>query len=1040
VIDGATDTVIGSPIAVGSNPLGVGVNPTTNKVYVTNQGGNTVSVIDGATDTVIGSPTVGANPYAVGVNPTTNKIYVANNSPNTVSVVNGATDAVIGSPIAVGTGPSGVGVNPTTNKIYVANYSGNTVSVIMDPPSVGVGTNPQGVGVNPTTNKIYVANGTGSNTVSVINGTTDTVIGSPIAVGTNPYGVGVNHTANKVYVANYGSNTVSVINGATDTVITGPGYPIAVGSTPEGVGVNPTTNKIYVANTGSNTVSVINGVTDAIIGSPIGVGANPNAIGVNPTTNKIYVTNGTSSTVSVIDGATDTLITGPGYPITVGTNPYAIGVNPTTNKVYVSNYTDGTVSVIDGATDTITGSPIAVGTNPFGVGVNPTTNKVYVANYGSDTVSVIDGATDTIIGSPIAVGTTPEGVGSNPTTDKMYVANAGSGTVSVLYDPSAPTTTVLSPDHKTAGEAGFALTVNGTGFISDSVVRWKGADRTTTYVSVTQVTATIPATDIPTAGTALVTVFTPGAGTSNAQTFDIDAPAPPTLATNAAASITTSGATLNGDITATGGANATQRGFQYRKTGTSTWANWTQTGSFGTGTFNHPLTGLSSGTGYEYQAMAHNSAGWAYGATRTFTTVAEGQSTWYLAEGTTAWGFSTYISIQNPNTSAVQAEITYMTGSGNVSGGTITLPAMSQTTVNPADKLGKKDFSTKVVCTEGKAIAVDRTMSWTGPGAASPEGHTSVGVTAPEKTWYLPEGASAWGFETWLLIQNPNKTAANCQVTYMIEGEAPKTVPHSVPPNSRQSFNMETDIGQKNASIKVDSNIPVIPERAMYRNNKREGHDSIGTTTAASDYYMAEGTTAWGFTTWVLIQNPASSPSTVTITYMTPTGKKVQPSFSLAGDSRKTIKVNDVAGMANTDFSTQVHGSSPIIAERSMYWDNGTGEACHDSIGMDAAHTTFYLPDGQTSEGRETWTLVQNPNSSTVNVEVSYLKAGGGAASLTASIPANSRMTFNMADKVTSGRASIMVTAKNGKKIMVERAMYWNSKGAGTDTIGGFSD
>ncbi len=40
-----------------------------------------------------------------------------------------------------------------------------------------------------------------------------------------------------------------------------------------------------------------------------------------------------------------------------------------------------------------------------------------------------------------------------------------------------------------------------------------------------------------------------------------------------------------------------------------------------------------------------------------------------------------------------------------------------------------------------------------------------------------------------------------------------------------------------------------------------------------------------------------------------------------------------------------------------------------------------------------------------------------------------------------NGRASIMVTSKtSGQKIMVERAMYWNSRGAGTDTIGGFGD
>jgi hypothetical protein len=418
--------------------------------------------------------------------------------------------------------------------------------------------------------------------------------------------------------------------------------------------------------------------------------------------------------------------------------------------------------------------------------------------------------------------------------------------------------------------------------------------------------------------------------------------------------------------------------------------------------------------------------------------------TWYLAEGTTAWGFGCYISIENPNTATVHAAITYMTSSGQVAGGTVALPAKSQATVNPADVLGQKDFSTKVVCTEGASIAVDRTMLWTGPGAAASEAHSSVGVTAPATTWYLPEGSSAWGFDCWLLIQNPNSSAASCQVTYMIEDGAPRTVTKAIPANSRQTFNIKDDIGEKNASIKVQStSVPVIPERAMYRNNKREGHDSIGTTTPAADYYLAEGTTAWGFTTYVLVQNPNAGAASVTVTYMTPSGAKAQAPFSLAANSRKTIRVNDVAGMLSTDFSTQVHGTVPIIAERAMYWNNGTGEACHDSIGMDRAHVTFYLPDGQSSNGCETWTLVQNPNSTAVQVEISYMTPNGqGNVVKTETIPASSRQTFGMlSHSGINGRASIMVTSKTaGKPIMVERAMYWNNKGAGTDTIGGFSD
>jgi len=94
------------------------------------------------------------------------------------------------------------------------------------------------------------------------------------------------------------------------------------------------------------------------------------------------------------------------------------------------------------------------------------------------------------------------------------------------FNNPVPTTTSISPSSATAGGLAFPLTVNGTNFVSGSVVRWNGSDRTTTFVSATQLTAAITAADIATAGTANVTVFnpTPGGGTSNAQTFTINAP------------------------------------------------------------------------------------------------------------------------------------------------------------------------------------------------------------------------------------------------------------------------------------------------------------------------------------------------------------------------------------------------------------------------------------------------------------------------------------------------------------------------------------
>src|SRR5215470_11415656 len=67
-----------------------------------------------------------------------------------------------------------------------------------------------------------------------------------------------------------------------------------------------------------------------------------------------------------------------------------------------------------------------------------------------------------------------------------------------------PSLTFLAPPTATAG--GVAFTVNGANFVSGAVVEWNGSDRTTTFLSATQVTAAINASDIAQAGKAQVTV------------------------------------------------------------------------------------------------------------------------------------------------------------------------------------------------------------------------------------------------------------------------------------------------------------------------------------------------------------------------------------------------------------------------------------------------------------------------------------------------------------------------------------------------------
>ena len=73
----------------------------------------------------------------------------------------------------------------------------------------------------------YIPN-TGSNSVSVIDTVTNTVVTTVTTVGVFPYGVAVHPDGSTVYVAINGSNSVSVIDTATNTVVD----TVTVGSSP----------------------------------------------------------------------------------------------------------------------------------------------------------------------------------------------------------------------------------------------------------------------------------------------------------------------------------------------------------------------------------------------------------------------------------------------------------------------------------------------------------------------------------------------------------------------------------------------------------------------------------------------------------------------------------------------------------------------------------------------------------------------------------------------------------------------------------------
>jgi uncharacterized protein (TIGR03437 family) len=98
-------------------------------------------------------------------------------------------------------------------------------------------------------------------------------------------------------------------------------------------------------------------------------------------------------------------------------------------------------------------------------------------------------------------------------------------TVTQSGENPLPTLSGLNPASASGGGSAFTLTVTGTGFVNGATARWNGANRTTNFVSNTQLSAQIPASDLMTLGPATITVFNPapGGGASNALSFNVTA-------------------------------------------------------------------------------------------------------------------------------------------------------------------------------------------------------------------------------------------------------------------------------------------------------------------------------------------------------------------------------------------------------------------------------------------------------------------------------------------------------------------------------------
>ncbi len=243
-------------------------------------------------------------------------------------------------------------------------------------------------------------------------------------------------------------------------------------------------------------------------------------------------------------------------------------------------------------------------------------------------------------------------------------------------------------------------------------------------------------------------------------------------------------------------------------------------------------------------------------------------------------------------------------------------------------------------------------------------------------------------------------------------------------------------------------NIPLQPgaNRITVTVSDTSGATAAATITATVTqllYYLAEGATGPFFDFDLVLGNPNGVPAPVTVTFLKEDGSTTVHTETLTANAQRTLRVNDLPGLASVAVSTVVSSDSglPLSVERSMLWDasvpaprpvgpsiapGATHYGGHTAKAVDSPRTTWLFAEG--SQGFfDTYLLLANANPNPTPATVTYLLEGGAPIVQNVTVLATSRLTLFAGALPGLVGKSFGISVTSTLPIIAERAMYFST-------------
>lgn len=353
------------------------------------------------------------------------------------------------------------------------------------------------------------------------------------------------------------------------------------------------------------------------------------------------------------------------------------------------------------------------------------------------------------------------------------------------------------------------------------------------------------------------------------------------------------------------------------------------------------------------RSMYWNPGGIDWGGGHNSIGISRAAVEWDLPEGATHI-FDEYVHVLNPDSDftgeTAEVRATFMNQFGDTWYAFTEVGPETNWTIYVNEEVGiQSQISTHVESENGVPIAVERTMYWDMAGVEWIDGHCSIGTSTKGLEWYLAEGATHI-FDEYLEVSNPSETD-QAQVTFNFHtkgGGGSTFFSHTVGPQTRYTLKVNNLLGkvdQVSAVVKSPSGIPIMVERAMYWTaggiEWAGGHNSIANSVTACKWYFPEGATHI-FDEYIIILNPDHIvDAEVLVTFMDKYGHTWLHNHIIGPQTRYTINVKNIVGIVD-QVSTLVESTNltPIVAERSMYWNPPPPDGTHWGSG----HSTIGIP------------------------------------------------------------------------------------------------